>query len=182
MGWADNLDQRLEDHRHQRGAKITAAAVRAGATLEVVYTAPGTRHDERRIKNYKNTAKWLERWQAQQAKRAVRDETYRHLTLGTFDSVNFDYSERFRRQIYSVNVRTRSGRLVRAELDSIHSLGVLGVDISELHGRGAHRLPETYGVSIHAHQSVIGSDIGIEHAANEFAPHRHEPRHVPQEV
>lgn len=50
LGWAADLDTRLAEHRNGAGARITAAAVRAGIELTCTWTAPGTKNDERRLK------------------------------------------------------------------------------------------------------------------------------------
>lgn len=52
VGWAKagQLDERLAEHRRGAGARITAAAVAAGAELLLVWTAPGTFREERRRK------------------------------------------------------------------------------------------------------------------------------------
>jgi predicted GIY-YIG superfamily endonuclease len=55
------LDRRLAEHWAGQGAKITAAAVARGLSLEVVLTLPGDRRTERAIKNQKNTARFVER-------------------------------------------------------------------------------------------------------------------------
>jgi len=51
-----SVERRLAEHQAGRGAAITAAAARAGIEMVVVHTEPGTRHDERRIKNRKKSA------------------------------------------------------------------------------------------------------------------------------
>lgn len=51
VGWTEKeVEERLQDHLAGRGAKITAAAVAQGIELEVIWTQPGTRLLERRIK------------------------------------------------------------------------------------------------------------------------------------
>lgn len=72
VGWCKDsksaLERRLAEHRAGTGARITAAAVARGLTLEVVFTMPGSRKVERQIKNQKNTRKFVERQlKAQQA-------------------------------------------------------------------------------------------------------------------
>ena len=57
VGYAENVQARLEEHRAQRGASITAAAVQQGMTLTVVAVFEGDRSLERRIKNLKATPK-----------------------------------------------------------------------------------------------------------------------------
>lgn len=66
LGWCkdapNHLELRLSQHRRGVGARITAAAVAHGATLELVCTWPGyTRTDERRLKNRKNHRRLLGR-------------------------------------------------------------------------------------------------------------------------
>lgn len=48
------LDERIARHRAGNGAKILAALNRLDITYRIVHTLPGTRDDERRIKNRKN--------------------------------------------------------------------------------------------------------------------------------
>lgn len=57
VGWCktNGLWNRLKQHRTGKGAHITKAAVSQGHRLELVAEFPGTRDDERRIKNRKNT-------------------------------------------------------------------------------------------------------------------------------
>ena len=57
VGYAENVQARLEEHRAQRGASITAAAVQQGLSLSVVAVFEGDRTLERRIKNLKATPK-----------------------------------------------------------------------------------------------------------------------------
>lgn len=59
LGWCaeGELEARLAEHRAGRGASITAAAVAAGLSLEVVWTGAGTRDDERRMKRAGNHAR-----------------------------------------------------------------------------------------------------------------------------
>jgi hypothetical protein len=57
IGFTQNkrtLVQRLEHHREGRGSRLVHAVVRAGIPFEVARTWPGTRDDERRLKNQKN--------------------------------------------------------------------------------------------------------------------------------
>lgn len=55
------LEERLEEHRAGRGAKITAAAVERGFRLELIAILPGTRADERRLKARKSHRRIIER-------------------------------------------------------------------------------------------------------------------------
>lgn len=63
IGWTRDLAARLMFHRTGKGAKICAAAVKAGCHLHLVYDTPGTRAMERKMKNWRNcrkVVKWLE--------------------------------------------------------------------------------------------------------------------------
>lgn len=64
VGWCKprGLMHRLKQHRTGQGAHITRAAIQQGHRLELVIDFPGTRDQERRIKNGKNTPKFVERW------------------------------------------------------------------------------------------------------------------------
>lgn len=53
------VNERLEEHRAGRGAKICAAAVKVGITLSVVAVLPGYRDEELRIKHRKNTPRYV---------------------------------------------------------------------------------------------------------------------------
>jgi predicted GIY-YIG superfamily endonuclease len=54
IGWADNLDARLAEHRAGRGARLLAACGREGIGWAVVRTWAGvTRSTERSLKNRK---------------------------------------------------------------------------------------------------------------------------------
>lgn len=57
VGWADDIEKRLQDHWMGRGAKILRAVRAAGIGWLVSRLMPGTRNDERKIKNGKNTSK-----------------------------------------------------------------------------------------------------------------------------
>lgn len=50
IGWTAYLSRRKIRHEAGNGARLTAAAVRAGLLLEVVRTMPGTLDDEYRVK------------------------------------------------------------------------------------------------------------------------------------
>jgi hypothetical protein len=54
IGWTSNLRGRLYHHRHGTGSRMCAVAVAAGCKLKLIYDAPGTRADERKLKNRKN--------------------------------------------------------------------------------------------------------------------------------
>lgn len=53
LGWTDNLPARLDRHRSGNGSKLLAAVMAAGIEFQVVRTWPGSRDDERRMKNWK---------------------------------------------------------------------------------------------------------------------------------
>lgn len=56
LGWTQNLGQRLADHRRGAGSPLVAAAVRAGATVELARQWDDVdRHFERRLKNRHET-------------------------------------------------------------------------------------------------------------------------------
>jgi hypothetical protein len=55
LGFTDNLEQRLAEHRSGRGSPLVAAAVRAGIDVVVAATWPGDRSVERRLHRYKNS-------------------------------------------------------------------------------------------------------------------------------
>lgn len=67
VGWCypGGLYRRLQAHRTGQGAHITRAAVEAGRKLELIWDCPGTRDDERWIKNQKNTPDFVERLRRQ---------------------------------------------------------------------------------------------------------------------
>ena len=48
LGYTENLEQRLAQHRAGRGSPLIAAAIADGIELELAATWPGDRHDERR--------------------------------------------------------------------------------------------------------------------------------------
>lgn len=61
IGWTLDIEERLEEHRAGRGAKITAAAVERGFRLELVAILSGTRADERKLKARKSHRRIIER-------------------------------------------------------------------------------------------------------------------------
>lgn len=74
VGWCNEgcLEARLAYHRAGRGAAITRALMERGGDFEVVVIIPGaTKADERRIKNQKNTARFVRRYLARQASAAA---------------------------------------------------------------------------------------------------------------
>lgn len=62
VGWCaeDGLERRLEEHRQGHGAAITRALAERKIGFDLVTSFPGTRNDERAVKNYKNTRLYLQ--------------------------------------------------------------------------------------------------------------------------
>jgi len=54
LGYTDHLDDRLDDHRHGRGARLMEVVTQAGIEWTCVRTWTGLRTDERRLKRWKN--------------------------------------------------------------------------------------------------------------------------------
>lgn len=67
IGWceAGRLEQRFREHLMGHGAAITRACAAQGIPMRVIYSTPGTRADERRLKNRKNTPRLIRQWQQQ---------------------------------------------------------------------------------------------------------------------
>lgn len=59
-GWAKDVESRLADHRHGRGARLTAHAVSLGIGLTLGFVMVGTRADERRVKRNRRLAQLCE--------------------------------------------------------------------------------------------------------------------------
>ena len=56
LGWARNIDLRVEHHRAGRGARLTQVAVENGIQMDLVRVWDGAdRTFERKLKNGKNT-------------------------------------------------------------------------------------------------------------------------------
>ena len=55
IGFTQNLDQRLADHRAGRGSPVIAAAIADGIDFQLAAIWEGDRHDERRLHRQKNT-------------------------------------------------------------------------------------------------------------------------------
>ena len=147
VGWADMLERRLREHRQGKASKITAAMVAAGAQLEVVYSQPGTRSDERAIKEYRNTPLWLERHLRKQARALQKDEVHGDRILGVSNAyvVEADWRHQY---TYSLLVHTRSGRTLRAELETRSHLETLGFYFPDGLTPGRYTLPETIAVTV----------------------------------
>ena len=58
----DRLADRLAEHAAGYGAAITRAAVQRGYRLELVLAIPGDRSEERRLKNWKNHRRVIQRY------------------------------------------------------------------------------------------------------------------------
>jgi predicted GIY-YIG superfamily endonuclease len=57
IGSSDNLDERLEDHKAGRAARLTQVAVERGIDFVLARTWEGGRVEERKLKNRKNAPK-----------------------------------------------------------------------------------------------------------------------------
>lgn len=55
LGYTENLEQRLEQHRAGHGSPLVAVAIAAGISFEVAATWPGDRNRERPLHHYKNS-------------------------------------------------------------------------------------------------------------------------------
>lgn len=53
-GWTANLPARLRDHHRGAGARLMEVITQAGISWSVARTIPGTRSDERKLKNSHN--------------------------------------------------------------------------------------------------------------------------------
>jgi hypothetical protein len=58
LGWTTDLPSRLDRHSIGRGSAIMRAVMNSGVGWKVVKTWPGTRDDERRMKNQKNSKRY----------------------------------------------------------------------------------------------------------------------------
>lgn len=56
VGWAKHVGRRMQQHESGKGARLLEVCNQAGIKYEVVFTIPGTRSDERRIKRTKEIA------------------------------------------------------------------------------------------------------------------------------
>jgi hypothetical protein len=59
IGFTQNLEQRLAEHRAGRGSPLIAAAAADGIQFELAAVWPGDRNRERQLHNYKNTPRRL---------------------------------------------------------------------------------------------------------------------------
>jgi len=59
LGYADDVERRIEEHKSGKGARLTQVVVEAGHELILVQVWPGeSRKDERRRKNHKNAPRY----------------------------------------------------------------------------------------------------------------------------
>lgn len=54
LGWSNDLDNRVREHRNGRGSKFTQAACQRGFTLRVAEVWTGTRYLEKSLKQSRN--------------------------------------------------------------------------------------------------------------------------------
>lgn len=54
LGWTNDLDQRIRDHRNGKGSKFTQAACQRGLTIRLVEVWQGTRRLEKALKRRHN--------------------------------------------------------------------------------------------------------------------------------
>lgn len=84
------VDERFAEHCAGTGSKICRAAAQRGIKMEVVWTTPGTRTDERRLKNRNNhkakcpkcRPKWLarrRRWDRTKRDRQPKPQCVAHV-------------------------------------------------------------------------------------------------------
>ncbi len=57
-GWALDPDARFIQHCNGTGARLTQIVIEAGIELVLAWKNPGTRKDERKLKNRKDAPKW----------------------------------------------------------------------------------------------------------------------------
>ncbi len=55
MGYTEDLERRLQEHRSGIGSRLLAVIARAGIAWELAQTWPGDRRTERRFKMQKNS-------------------------------------------------------------------------------------------------------------------------------
>ena len=59
LGYTDDLEARVAEHRAGRGSPLVAAAIRDGIEFCVAATWPGDRTEERRLHRYRNSPRRL---------------------------------------------------------------------------------------------------------------------------
>lgn len=55
LGWTNDLDQRIREHRQGKGARLTQVACERGITLTLAEVWQGDRKLERQLKRLKNS-------------------------------------------------------------------------------------------------------------------------------
>lgn len=68
LGWSNDLENRLREHRTGKGSKFTQAACRRGLTIRVAEVWTGTRHLEKSIKRSRNLKRFCPLCQREQNK------------------------------------------------------------------------------------------------------------------
>ena len=61
IGWTKatrTIKRRINKHKRGEGSRLMAAVVKAGINFEVVFTKPGTKTDERKMKNCKKSSRF----------------------------------------------------------------------------------------------------------------------------
>lgn len=58
IGWADDLEHRLKEHRHGNGSRLMAAVGRVGINWECVRTWKASLNFEKQLKRSKNAARF----------------------------------------------------------------------------------------------------------------------------
>src|SRR5947209_5512226 len=57
LGYANDVEHRLDQHQHGCGARLMEVVVQAGITFELARTWPGDRSTERKLKGYHSGCK-----------------------------------------------------------------------------------------------------------------------------
>jgi predicted GIY-YIG superfamily endonuclease len=57
IGWTNDLDVRIREHRRGKGSRLCQVAQQRGITFKLAEVWHGDRQLERRLKNYKNSPK-----------------------------------------------------------------------------------------------------------------------------
>ena len=54
LGWTDDIDNRLRQHRKGKGSRLCSVAVERGIKIKLAELIPGDRITERQLKRHKN--------------------------------------------------------------------------------------------------------------------------------
>src|SRR3974390_1356749 len=78
LGWTSCPERRFDQHKAGQGSRLLRFALAAGCKLTVVWTRPGTRNDERRLKNMGSSHRHCDicRPEYLAARRAARKEKH----------------------------------------------------------------------------------------------------------